>query len=524
MALMGSVLGLDIGSHTVKAVELRSTLRGLDPVQMRVHPRADPDAPLSELLARFIRMHQLPTDLVVAALPGSRLSVRRMEFPFRDRRRLAAAVPFEVEGETPFAIEDVIVDWEMVGGDRAHAELAVCIAPRRVVAEQLEQLQEAGCEPRILEAQGPVLANLAAVYDWQEPRLLLDFGHRKTSLCLVREGKPIAARTIGVGGHHLSEAIAGDHGWSYDDAEHAKCEDGVFHLGFDSASPHAIEVLDRVAREAVRLLEGAETQLGGPATQRVGGIVMLGGSSRLHRFDEYLSERVGIAAARPNPPPEGDSAAILAAGDPALFGPALALALRGTARAQTRSNFRQDEFSYRTDLLRVFGRDLRGTAVLGGIASALFVASAATSITLESQRADDVRAEVQRLYAEALPNRPEPANPVASLRQEVDTARELADFLGVYGGSLSALDLLAELSKRVPEDLEVRFGEINITGRTVRIKVVGKDFEAAERLTAALGASAPFQNAEVKGGIERTKSGVSFSISISLTARAEGES
>ena len=44
-------------------------------------------------------------------------------------------------------------------------------------------------------------------------------------------------------------------------------------------------------------------------------------------------------------------------------------------------------------------------AIGGGIASALFVASAATSITLESQRADDVRAEVQRLYAEALPNR-----------------------------------------------------------------------------------------------------------------------
>ena len=79
-----SLVGLDIGSSAVKAVELRSTLRGLDPVQMRVHPRADPDAPLSELLARFIRMHQLPTDLVVAALPGSRLSVRRMEFPFRE--------------------------------------------------------------------------------------------------------------------------------------------------------------------------------------------------------------------------------------------------------------------------------------------------------------------------------------------------------------------------------------------------------------------------------------------------------
>ena len=125
---MKSVLGLDLGSHTIKAVELRQTLRGLEPVQMRVHPRAAPDAPLPELLRRFVRMHQLPTDTIVAAIPGDRVSVRRMEFPFRDRRRLAAAVPFEVEGETPFDLDDVFVDWELIGGDRNHSELAVCLS------------------------------------------------------------------------------------------------------------------------------------------------------------------------------------------------------------------------------------------------------------------------------------------------------------------------------------------------------------------------------------------------------------
>ena len=43
MPIMKSVLGLDVGSHSVKAVELRQTFRGLEPAQMRVHPRADPD-------------------------------------------------------------------------------------------------------------------------------------------------------------------------------------------------------------------------------------------------------------------------------------------------------------------------------------------------------------------------------------------------------------------------------------------------------------------------------------------------
>ena len=168
MQILTSVVGLDLGSHTIKAVELRQTLRDVEPAQLRVHPRPAGGAPLSELLPRFFRMHQLPTERIVACVPGDRLSVRRMEFPFRDRKRLAQAVPFEVEAETPFDLSEVLVDWELVGGDRDHAQLTVCIAPRSAVAARLAELAEAGCQPRILEAEGVVLANLAPAFGWRD--------------------------------------------------------------------------------------------------------------------------------------------------------------------------------------------------------------------------------------------------------------------------------------------------------------------------------------------------------------------
>ena len=47
-------------------------------------------------------MHQLSTEHVTCALPGDRISTRRLEFPFRDRKRLGQAVPFEIEAEIPF--------------------------------------------------------------------------------------------------------------------------------------------------------------------------------------------------------------------------------------------------------------------------------------------------------------------------------------------------------------------------------------------------------------------------------------
>ena len=54
-------------------------------------------------------------------------------------------------------------------------------------------------------------------------------------------GTPIA-RTIAIGGRHITEAMAGDLGISFDDADAAKCEDGVFSSGFESTSPRAVAV------------------------------------------------------------------------------------------------------------------------------------------------------------------------------------------------------------------------------------------------------------------------------------------
>ena len=104
------------------------------------------------------------------------------------------------------------------------------------------------------------------------------------------------------------------------------------------------------------------------------------------------------------------------------------------------------------------------------------------------------------------------------MREAGIRARDRADFLGVYGGNRSALDLLGELSRRVPEDLEVKFEEVAIDRRAVRIKVSAKSFEAADRLTAGLAASEPFLAAQVDGEVKakRKGKGKEFNVTIAL--------
>ncbi len=521
--MMKNVLGLDIGSHTIKAVELRQTLRGLEPVQLRVHPRVDRQAPIAESLQRFVRMHQLSTEHVTCALPGNRVSTRLLKFPFRDRKKLDQAVPFEMEGEIPFELEDVVVDWQLVGGERNSGDVAATIAQRKDVSQFLAELDNAGCRPRILEAEGLVLGNLVSLFALKGTRLLVDVGHRKTTLCLLLSERPVASRTIPIGGQMLTEAIARDCELGLEQAEQLKCEEGIFRTGFTSVSQGALSHLDRVAREIVRILESLEHVLGGPASTQVGEITLLGGSAHLHRLDEYIAERAGIATNRLALPEAPEGAALVAGGDPALFGPAIALALRSTANATTRMNFRQDEFAYRADLSNLFGRELRPTAIIGGIALLLLGTSSATSIAVESRRAERLEAQATTLYADLFPDLPTPERPATALGQAVSEARGRADFLGLYGGNLSALDLMTKLSDRVPPDLKVKFEEVNIDRKVIRIKVAAENYEAQDRLENELRSAPPFTGADISGKSTRSKDGsVTFNISIPLH-RAEDE-
>jgi general secretion pathway protein L len=524
MALLKNVLGLDLGSHTVKAVEFQQGLRGLEPAQLRLHPRSELEGTTAEGLRRFIDAHDLSTDHVVCALPGDRVSTRRLHFPFRERRKLAQAIPYELEGLIPFDLDEVIIDWTLGTSEAGGADVTATVVQCQAVADLLDLLEAAGCPPRVVEAEGLALGNLAALFDLSGTRLVVDLGHRKTTVCLMVDEQAVAARSLPIGGMALTRALSKDLGLSIDDAEHHKCEEGLFEMGFNSRSPSALAQLDRIAREIMRTAEAFEDVLGGPPAERLDEITLVGGGARLHRIDEYLADRLGVSCRKLSLPDEAEGAALVAGGDPLVFAPAIALALRGTGKARTRMNFRQGPFAYRTSWRQLFVPEMRPTVIWLGVLLALLFLTGLNSIWMQSIRADRFESRGAQIYVERFPDAPPPARPMVAMRQAVDEARDKAEFLGLYGGNLSALDLLTEISTRVPEDLKVRFEEVSIDRKVVRVKVSAENYEAADRLENVLKAAPHFEAASVSGQIKKTKGGaITFGINIPLEP-AEGES
>jgi len=517
--VLKSVLGLDLGSHSLKAVELQQTLRGVEAVQMRALPRGADPAALPDEVRELVARHGLGSDHVVTALPGDAVSARRLAFPFHDRRKLTQAVPFAVESDLPFELEQVLIDWERVGGERGASEVVATIAPRAEVSRLLAALEQAGCPPRTLEAEGLALGNLASVFDLPGVRLLADLGHRKTTFCLTADGRPLAARTVRLGGQQLTQALASDLHAPLEEAETIKCEGGALPHGAPRGA--VAEVLERLVRE-ILLLQGSleeVTARAGPG--RIERLTLLGGTALLAGLDHYLSERTGIEASRLGLPRAGASAGFAAGGAPELFAPAIALALRGTGEARTRTNFRQDEFAVRLDLDRL-RRVFRLTGWLAAACAGLAAVAFATDAWFTSRRARDLERASAALFNEAFPERPAPENAMTALREEVASATARADFLGVYRGNLSALDLLSEISRLVPPDLDVTFEELSIDRQTIRMRVYAKSFEAADRLGGLLAKFPPFAGARI-GAIETdAKTGAKrFNVTIALGAPEE---
>ncbi|MEM7411918.1 MAG: pilus assembly protein PilM [Myxococcota bacterium] len=516
---MKNVLGLDVGSHSLKAVELEQGLRTLEVVRTCMEPR-DPELALSDQIARMLQTHSMQGDHVVAAIRGDRVSVRRLSFPFAEKRRLAQAVPFELEDQVPYDLDEMIIDWDVASKERNRSEVLSVLAPRVEIAGLIDSLHEAFCDPRTIEAEGLVLANLTSAFELEGTHLLVDIGHEKTTLCALHQGAAVAARSFSIAGHSFTEAIADERSLTIDNAERYKQQHGVAEPGVGTPFPRAAEILDKLADEIVRFASAIEPQVPGG----VDSVHLFGGGALLSGIDEWLTDRVGIPVERIGLPKEETGLGLVAGGSPVQLAPALALALRGTARATTQINLRQDDFARRADFTRV-RREFSSTGTLAAIVAGIAVLSFSVGAVFESQAAGRVEGEIERLHQEAFPGQAIPDNPISAMREAVRDANERAEFLGVYRGNLSALDLLTEISRRVPKDLDVGFEELSIDKQTIRIRVYATSFEAADRLGAELSKFGPFDQARI-GAIEsdRRTGGKKFNVTISLASREDAES
>src|SRR3569832_655079 len=210
------VCGIDIGAFSIKFVVFDVGFR--QNVFRGAFEELVPDgsASLQERQLEALRegLTRVSSDaMLYVAMPGDALSIRALELPFTDARKIDQVIGFELEGQIVHALEEVVFDHVTVRSTAEGSSVLAVAAKQTDVAAFLEALQGGGVDPRSLYA-APVAYRALPIDD---PRAdeesgkvpaNLDIGHMRANLFIGRDKAGISARTILRGGHHLTAALA----------------------------------------------------------------------------------------------------------------------------------------------------------------------------------------------------------------------------------------------------------------------------------------------------------------------------
>ncbi|HVF42358.1 MAG TPA: pilus assembly protein PilM, partial [Pyrinomonadaceae bacterium] len=154
------LVGLDIGSSSVKAVELTGKPGSLSLVNLGfegLQPDTVVDGQIMELndvsgvISGLFAANQFKTDRVAAGVSGSSVIVKNIIVPQMTREELEESIDWHAEEHIPFEISDVSLDYQVVGSgsDSLHVLMAAC--KRDFVANLKQAIQLAGKQPAVID-------------------------------------------------------------------------------------------------------------------------------------------------------------------------------------------------------------------------------------------------------------------------------------------------------------------------------------------------------------------------------------
>ena len=307
------LVGLDIGSSSVKAVELAGKPGALSLVNLGfegLQPDTVVDGQIMELndvsgvISGLFASHQFKTDRVAAGVSGSSVIVKNIIVPQMTREELEESIDWHAEEHIPFEISDVSLDYQVVGSgaDSLHVLMAAC--KRDFVANLKQAIQLAGKQPAVIDVDAFALQNCYEVNYEPADNLavaLLNVGASTMNINILRGVRSVFTRDVSVGGNQYTALLQKELGLTYEQAEQVK-RGNAAPGGFEGVDiDGALEtVSDMLALEISKTFDfyRATAEDGGGSVQK---ILISGGGSKLKGLPEYLSNRFEIPVERLDP-------------------------------------------------------------------------------------------------------------------------------------------------------------------------------------------------------------------------------
>jgi len=226
---------------------------------------------------------------------------RFVRLPAIEEEKIERIIFFEAQQNVPFPIDEVVWDYQIVGGGADEQLQVVLVAIKADWLEKLNRaVEETGLRPSVIDLATMALFN-AFCYNYGDLggcSLLIDIGARTTNLLFIEPGR-IFTRSVPIGGSSITSSIAKEFDEPFAAAEFRKKRDGSLNPSQPSAGPPGVDVarvtrivrntMTRLHAEVMRSVSHYCTQQQGHAPERA---FLSGGVAGTSHIQEFFQEKL----------------------------------------------------------------------------------------------------------------------------------------------------------------------------------------------------------------------------------------
>jgi len=299
-----NTLGLDIGSHTLKAVEIRGGLReqslafvgvielALEAIAQEQGMEEMRASSLHRILNRIDTRHTR----IVTSVGGPSVVVRQIRMPLLPRKKFLSSLRWEVRRHIPFK-EEIVFDAQVLATDKKGKQMDVLVAVmiKEEMDAYLNLLSKVNIRPDVVDI-GPLaimncLLKKNHIQDSQTI-VVLEMGARCTNLSIFSKEDSFFNRCIPIAGNRFTQELQDRLGVSYQEAE-------VFKKGQETdilhSIKHTVDLLITEIYQSLRYYKGQTKK------DKLDKIVLAGGSARLTGLSSYIEKELNLPVEIFNP-------------------------------------------------------------------------------------------------------------------------------------------------------------------------------------------------------------------------------
>lgn len=306
-------LGLDIGSHTIKLIEMGkdgSNYTLLSAGSIVTPPKAltsnletDQDA-LAETIKQLMKQIGARTRDVNISLPESLVFTRVIEVPQLTTKELASAIRWEAEQYIPLPLDQVNIDFSILRNSKETGsnkmDVLLVASPKTLIDKYLTILDRAELNP--IGAETEIISTCRAfIRSVQTVRtvMIISLGAQTTDLAILRAGMLSFTRSISAGGEALSRALIQGLDFNQLQAEEFKKTYGLEKDKLEGKIVEAVKpIMDTIISETKRAVAFYQEKF---KDEHVEVILISGGTAKLPGMVPYIAEAMGIEVQIGNP-------------------------------------------------------------------------------------------------------------------------------------------------------------------------------------------------------------------------------